>query len=185
MSNLDQELPVTLTAGRYFFALQPDLEVRMQIQQIIKRLPDNPALRLQTTANLHQTLVFLGQLTTTQLQHLLAQVQQIRCPPITMQFDLLSYWPNPKIYCLTCRRLEASLYVLVRQLEQITLEAGIAFELRPYRPHITLARKATQNISVPIAPVCFKAESLLLMKSVSSEYGPQYLPIKQWPIGTV
>lgn len=182
MSKQEQEIAAVLTPGRYFFALQPDLTARMQIQQIIKRLPDNPPLQLQTTDNLHQTLVFLGQLSKTQLEQLLPRVQLLYCPPITMQFELISWWSKPKVYCLTCRNAEEALYTLVDQLEKMALAADIAIESRPYQPHITLARKATQTISVPIAPVRFTAKSLLLMKSVATDHGPQYIAVKQWPI---
>lgn len=182
MSKDEQDIVTGLTPGRYFFALQPDLASCIEIQQIMKRLPDNPTLQLQSTDNLHQTLVFLGQLTVTQLEQLLPRVQQLYCSPITMQFDLISWWPEPKIYCLTCRSAEEALYTLVERLEEIALASGIAIEPRPYEPHITLARKATQAISVPIAPVHFTARSLLLMKSVIADYGPRYIAVKQWPI---
>ena len=74
------------------------------------------------------------------------------------------------------------MFDLVSKLEQIAREAEIKVDERPYQPHITLARKASGAVSVPIAPVCFKAEQLVLMKSVSTEQGPQYQPIMHWPI---
>ncbi|HAO25927.1 MULTISPECIES: RNA 2',3'-cyclic phosphodiesterase [unclassified Methylophaga] len=171
-----------LTPGRYFFALSPDLNSRMQIQHIMKRLPDDPSLKLQTTDNLHQTLLFLGQLDQQQINALLKHVDSIRCPAIDMQFDLVSYWETPGIFCLTSRTPRAVLFDLVSKLEQIAREAEIKVDERPYQPHITLARKASGAVSVPIAPVCFKAEQLVLMKSVSTEQGPQYQPIMHWPI---
>ncbi|AFI85596.1 RNA 2',3'-cyclic phosphodiesterase [Methylophaga nitratireducenticrescens] len=174
-----------LTPGRYFFALSPDTSSRMQIQHIMKRLPDDSALKLQTTANLHQTLLFLGQLEQQQINALLKQTESIHFPAINMQFDHLSYWEEPKIFCLTSRDPDTELYNLVSQLEYIASEAGINVEVKPYRPHITLARKASVPLDVPIAPVCFKAEQLVLMKSVSTEHGAQYQPMMQWPVMAV
>lgn len=171
-----------LSPGRYFFALSPDLSSRMQIQHIMKRLPDDPSLKLQTTANLHQTLLFLGQLNQQQINALLKHTDSIRCPMINMQFDHLSYWAVPKILCLTSRAPTADLYDLVKKLQHIAIEAEIDVDVKPYQPHITLARKASEAVSVPIAPVCFKADELVLMKSVSTEQGPQYQPMLHWPI---
>jgi len=166
-----------LTPGSYFFALSPDLSSRMQIQHIMKRLPDTPPLKLQTTANLHQTLLFLGQLEQQQINALLKHIDSIRCPAIEMQFDHLSYWAGPGIFCLTSRAPGTELFDLVSKLENIARKAEIKVDVAPYQPHITLARKAREAVAVPIAPVCFKAEELVLMKSVSTEQGPQYQPL--------
>lgn len=171
-----------LTPGKYFFALSPDASSRMQIQHIMKRLPADPALKLQTTANLHQTLLFLGQLDQQQINALLKHTDSLHFSTIDMQFDHLSYWAEPKIFCLTSRAPSTELYNLVNQLEHIAGEADIKVDVKPYRPHITLARKAKETLAVPIAPVRFKAEQLILMKSVSTEHGPQYQPMMHWPI---
>ncbi len=171
-----------LTPGRYFFALSPDASSRMQIQHIMKRLPENSSLKLQTTANLHQTLLFLGELNQQQINALLKYTDSIRFPAIDMQFDHLSYWDEPKIFCLTSRAPTTELYNLVNQLEHFASEADIKVDVKPYRPHITLARKASETLDVPIAPVRFKAEELVLMKSVTTEHGPQYQPMKHWSI---
>ncbi|MDO8825669.1 RNA 2',3'-cyclic phosphodiesterase [Methylophaga sp.] len=171
-----------LTPGRYFFALSPDLNSRMQIQHIMKRLPEDKALKLQTTANLHQTLLFLGQLDQQQINALLAGTESLRFPEIHMQFDHLSYWDTPKIFCLTSRAPSAELFDLVNKLQQIASDADIAIDIKPYQPHITLARKAKQAVPVAIAPVRFRAQELVLMKSVSTDHGPQYYPVMHWPI---
>ncbi|ODN67301.1 2'-5' RNA ligase family protein [Methylophaga muralis] len=99
-----------------------------------------------------------------------------------MQFDHLSYWAEPKIYCLTSRAPGAELFNLVNNLQQIASDAQIDVDLRPYQPHITLARKAREAVSIPIAPVRFRAQELVLMKSVSTDQGPQYFPMMHWPI---
>lgn len=171
-----------LTPGRYFFALSPDLNSRMQIQHIMKRLPEEQVLKLQTTANLHQTLLFLGQLEQQQIDALIKLTDSLRCPEIHMQFDHLSYWDTPKIFCLTSRAPSTELFDLVNKLQQIASDADIAVDIKPYQPHITLARKAKGAAPVAIAPVRFKAQELVLMKSVSTEHGPQYYPVMHWPI---
>lgn len=178
--NLQQN--TELTPGRYFFALSPDLNSRMQIQHIMKRLPEDQSLKLQTTANLHQTLLFLGQLNQLQINALLANTESLSCPAIHMQFDHLSYWAEPKIYCLTSRAPSSELFNLVNNLQQIASDAKIDVDVKPYQPHITLARKATGPVSIPIAPVRFRAQELVLMKSVSTDQGPQYYPMMQWSI---
>jgi 2'-5' RNA ligase len=178
--NLQQS--TELTPGRYFFALSPDLNSRMQIQHIMKRLPEDQSLKLQTTANLHQTLLFLGQLDQQQINALLTHTASLSCPEIHMQFDHLSYWAAPKIFCLTSRAPSAELFNLVDKLQQIASESGIAVDVKPYQPHITLARKASKAVSIPIAPVRFRAQELVLMKSISTAQGPQYYPMMHWPI---
>ncbi|WP_417551003.1 RNA 2',3'-cyclic phosphodiesterase [Methylophaga sp.] len=181
---MSSKLTNALTPGRYFFALSPDLHSRMQIQNIMKRLPEDHSIKLQTTANLHQTLLFLGQLDQQQINNLVKQTESLRWSAIPMQFDHVSYWAAPKILCLTSRAPSAELFSLVNNLQSLASEAKIKVDEQPYQPHITLARKVSEAVSVPIAPVRFKAEELVLMKSVSTEQGPQYQPMMHWPITT-
>lgn len=171
-----------LMPDRYFFALSPDLRARMQIQHIMKRLPETLSLKLQATANLHQTLLFLGQLEQQQVNALVKLTESVRCAAIHMQFDHLFYWANPKIFCLTSRAPSAELFDLVNQLQRIARETKVEVDVKSYQPHITLARKANEVEPIPIAPVQFEAKELVLMKSVATEQGLQYQSMMHWPL---
>ncbi|MCB2425968.1 RNA 2',3'-cyclic phosphodiesterase [Methylophaga pinxianii] len=179
---MNSKHPHGLTPGRYFFALLPDLHSRIQIQNIMKRLPEDPSQKLQTTDNLHQTLLFLGHLEQKQINNLLTLSTSFRDTAIHMQFDHLTYWDVPKILCLTSRAPSTALFNLVERLQELAKQAEITIDIRPYQPHITLARKVHEAVSVPMAPVRFEAEELVLMKSVSTAQGPQYQPVMHWPI---
>lgn len=166
---------------RLFFALLPDASAKAEIVTIQAQLPSDQ-LRLYPADNLHQTLVFLGAIADEQLMPLISACQTIELPPISMQFEKLMFWPQPKVLCLLAETLPETLVTLVDELQAIASEFDIRLDQRPYRPHITLARKASEAIAIDFAPIRFTADEFVLMQSVSSDNGPVYRPLYRWPL---
>lgn len=166
---------------RLFFALLPDAPAKAKIINIQQQLPaDN--LRLYSADNLHQTLVFLGEFAESQLMQLITACQSIDLPPITMQFEQLSFWPQPKVLCLLAPTVPDACQRLVSMLQEIAGQFNVTLDDRPYRPHITLARKASAAVDLAFSPICFTADEFVLMQSVSSDNGPLYQPLYRWPL---
>lgn len=168
-------------AHRLFFALLPDAQTKADIVAISQRLPaDN--LRIYSEDNLHQTLVFLGEFAEAHLMDLISICQSIHLPPITMQFEALHFWPQPKVLCLLALNQPPALQELIKMLQEIVAEFGIKPDQRPYQPHITLARKANEAITLDFAPISFTANEFVLMQSQSTDNGPIYKPLYCWPL---
>ncbi len=169
---------------RLFFALLPDAPAKAAISSLQQQLPKDK-LRLYDVENLHQTLVFLGEFAEADLMALITACQSIHLPPIEMQFEQLIFWPQPKVLCLLSQAVPNELLALVKALNQIAGSFDIKLDQRPYRPHITLARKASEVIHIDFAPVRFTADQFVLMQSKSTDNGPVYNPLYSWPLTPV
>ena len=166
---------------RLFFALLPDAAAKSEISSLQQQLPKD-ALRIYQAENLHQTLVYLGEFAEADLMSLLTACQSIHLPPVEMQFEQLIFWPQPKVLCLLSQAVPNELLALVQALNEIAGSFDVKLDQRPYRPHITLARKASEAIAIDFAPVRFTADEFVLMQSKSTDNGPVYNPLYSWPL---
>lgn len=168
-------------AKRIFFALLPDAAARSEIMALQQQFTD-PPLRIYSEKNLHQTLVFLGEFAEADLMELITACQSIHLPPISMQFEQLIFWPQPKVLCLTAQSIPDELKALMQDLNEIAELFNVNLDPRPYRPHITLARKASEAVALDFAPIRFTADEFVLMQSQSTDNGPVYKPLYCWPL---
>jgi 2'-5' RNA ligase len=166
---------------RLFFALQPSADAIQKITCVMQQI-DRPGLKFYSAENLHQTLVFLGQTQADQIAALIQQVDVLTMQRFTMRFTEVAYWPKPKVLCLTSSDIPAQLARLVSSLETVASNLYFQIEKRPYRPHITLARKATQAVDLEVTPIEFEASHFVLMASTPSDNGVQYLPLYRWKL---
>lgn len=164
---------------RLFFALWPDNNSRQQIAQINQQITF-PNMRKLIPDNLHITLVFLGNVDDAIATAVQQRAGDIIAPPISLQFDELDYWVKPKIICLTCQRQPKAVYQLVNALTAMLTEYPVRVEQRPYRAHITLARKAKQRPELNFSPVVINADSFALVESISTEKGVRYQVRERW-----
>ncbi len=164
---------------RLFFALWPDNNSRQQIAQINQQITF-PNMRKLIPDNLHITLVFLGNVDDAIATAVQQRAGDIIAPPISLQFDELDYWVKPKVVCLTCQRQPKAVYQLVNALTAMLTEYPVRVEQRPYRAHITLARKAKQRPELNFSPVVINADSFALVESISTEKGVRYQVRERW-----
>ncbi|WP_273150410.1 RNA 2',3'-cyclic phosphodiesterase [Methylophaga thiooxydans] len=164
---------------RLFFALWPDDNSRQQIAQINQQITF-PDIRKLIPDNLHITLVFLGNVDDAIATAVQQRAGDIIAPPISLQFDELDYWVKPKVVCLTCQRQPKAVYQLVNALTAMLTEYPVRVEQRPYRAHITLARKAKQRPELNFSPVVINADSFALVESISTEKGVRYQVRERW-----
>jgi 2'-5' RNA ligase len=107
----------------------------------------------------------------------------IKAAPFSLRFDELNFWPKPRVLCLTCRRQPKPLYVLVNALTRMVQEHSVRLDNnRPYRAHITLARKATANPQLEFGAIEWSADSFALVQSRSTDKGVCYEVIDSWPL---
>jgi 2'-5' RNA ligase len=68
-----------------------------------------------------------------------------------------------------------------RDLVAALAARGVATEARPYRPHVTLARRCAAPASAPIdPPIAWPVDGAVLMSSRLLSDGPRYRPIASW-----
>jgi RNA 2',3'-cyclic 3'-phosphodiesterase len=125
---------------RLFIALWPAEAVAARIAQWqgAWRWPSRAA---RTKAErLHLTLHFLGDVPAARLPEL-ADGLQVPFDPFTLAFGTAEVWPNG-VAVLLPDGLPAALANLHARLGDAVRQLGLPTEHRPYRPHVTVARRA-------------------------------------------
>jgi RNA 2',3'-cyclic 3'-phosphodiesterase len=127
---------------RLFFALWPgDTE-----RNALARLQGSLGLhgtRPTHPADLHLTLVFLGDLPPERRSCCEAAADLVRAAPFAIPLSRVGLWPRPRI--LWCRPAVTppELLTLADGLAEALVPCGVPRETRPYAAHITLARQAS------------------------------------------
>ncbi|MDD1620711.1 MAG: RNA 2',3'-cyclic phosphodiesterase [Methylococcaceae bacterium] len=165
---------------RLFFALWPDDAIRRQCLDVVNKL-SGEGLRPVAPKNLHVTLLFLGNIDAEQQAGISAAADRLSVPPVMeLTFDRLGFWKKPAIYCLTARRFDSEIAVLVEQLAAIAVGYGVRIDERPFKPHITLARKAKASVVIEFEPIIWRADAFCQVESCSDKDGVVYRVIKRW-----
>jgi 2'-5' RNA ligase len=166
--------------SRLFFALWPDDETRQalaRLSQVIKAKD----LKWVKPHNLHVTLVFLGQVDKEARLLIRQSVTDIAVQPFALLFDSLSYWKIPGILCLTSQQpVPKEAMILTAALKSAVEKYGLHTDLRPYIPHITLARHARYLPDVKIEPINWRSEAFCLVESCSEPEGVFYKVRERW-----
>ena len=167
-------------SSRLFFALSPDDETRLKLARLSLSLAAK-GCKPVPLQNLHVTLVFLGQVDAATEILIKHGATGILVQPFVMTFDRLSYWPKPKVLCLTCTHTPDELATLVAEFTSEVASYGLQTDTRPYRPHITLVRPARYLPDIDCEPLVWRAESFCLVESCSGPDGVCYKVRQQWP----
>jgi RNA 2',3'-cyclic 3'-phosphodiesterase len=172
---------------RLFFALQP---TSTQATDLLARASP-PVTLLQgqgvPPGNLHATLCFVGAVAPEKLDALKAAAAGVRCPVVELRFDALDFWSKPGILCATAPDRRES-QVLARILTAAIISAGFSPDQKPFRAHLTLARKVSAAAAQlewpsPLAPAMeMRCDRFVLMQSRREESGSVYSVVDSWPL---
>jgi len=164
---------------RLFFALWPSDKVRKQIDSFNCSIP-SAHLKKVKSDNLHVTLVFLGNVDVESELMLRQSVSDIKAEPLELYFDQLAFWSKPRILCLLTQHYDKQLLMLFNELKRKVEKCGIKIEERPYKPHITLARKASKLIDAKSFSIEWPVQSFCLVESCSTADGVHYQVLQRW-----
>lgn len=166
--------------ARVFFALWPDALTRDLLGQAARQM--QRALHGQRTRDdsIHLTLAFVGEVGVQRLPELNAPpLQDLKC--FTLTLDRCGCWPRNGIGWMAPSRVPAQLEGLVAALHTWLRGAGFVLEERPYRPHVTLVRKAQcVPLTEPVTPIIWHAENFALVRSAPESDGARYQPLGRW-----
>jgi len=167
---------------RLFFALWPDAEVRMALDEVGQSLLGKRVKRIPA-ANLHITLAFAGPVTASVRQCLEAATGTQQLAPFDLLLDTYGYWPGPRIAWIGPAHTPPALWSLVGGLRTVFETCGLRVETRPYQPHVTLARKISQLANdTPVTPVAWSIRSFSLIESVTDPRGARYQRLLSWTL---
>lgn len=164
---------------RLFFALWPDDLTRQKCLKVVQGI-DKQSIRLIEPANLHVTLLFMGHVSVEQEQSIRQEASKIVVPKLTLCFNQLSYWKKPGILCLTTTEIGTDLTALVSGLTRAAKKLDIRVDDRPYKPHVTLAKKARNSWVQEFEPITWLSTSFYLIESTTHGDGSEYRIIEQW-----
>ena len=167
---------------RLFFGLWPEDDHREQLYALAESLPLENA-RLLPKTNTHITLAFLGNVENTIYPRLVDGADQIQKTAFSLRLDTLGWWQKPKIAWVGPATYPAVLPELASALHTLACDCGLRMDERPYRPHLTLARKVKSDYKrVDFEPISMNFREFCLIESISQEQGVRYEVKLRWPL---
>jgi 2'-5' RNA ligase len=163
---------------RLFFALWPEEIVRQRCASLSGKL-NAPGILVSET-NLHVTLLFLGRISAAQQALVTAEVGKLPVHSMSLTFDRLCFWKKPAVLCLTANQFDQNVSVLNESLTLIARQQGIAVENRPFKPHVTLVKRANSELELDFAPIVWRSNGLCLIESCLGSNGVEYRVIQRW-----
>ena len=176
---------------RLFFALQPAPAQNLELVDRVAPLVAQLQAQCVPPGNLHATLCFIGAVPPEKLAELCAAVAPVRGRDATLDFDAIEHWARPKILCATAPDSPASAPAreLAQRIADAVTAAGFAPDARPFRAHLTLARKVTARRAAECEwprelspPVRVHHDRFVLMQSQRGESGSLYSVVASWPL---
>ena len=152
-----------------------------------------PELRWVPAANLHFTLRFLGSVEPAALDRVRAELAAIRSQPFTIRLGPLGTFGGRRVRVVWLglqkggEGAEAAVK-LAGAVESACRRAGGVPEVRPFRPHLTLARSRDRGgcllgeLPEPPAVAAWTADRIVLYRSRLGSGPARYEPLVEVPL---
>lgn len=172
------------TAVRVFFALWPDDGERAALAAWQPPLRKLCGGRAMLAGNLHNTLVFLGNIAEHRLEALKLAAQEVQGERFELRVERARYWGHNHIVFAAPRETPPPLAQLVSDLEQRLERHRFRFDRRDYKPHVTLLRHAKwSDEPLPEMPaVCWPVRDFALVQSPQQEGDTRYRVLARFPL---
>ena len=185
---------------RVFCAIEIPDAVRQQVLRYIGRVreavPDARA-SWSRDANLHLTLKFLGEISQASVPHLSEAASRATAgmQPFSIRLEQTGVFPSarqPRVLWLGIKDSSAKLAELHARLEEECASAGFLKEVRPFHPHLTIARLrqpaaaralAAAHLQMKFEPVEIAVAELLVIRSELNSAGSKYTIVTRNELG--
>ncbi len=170
---------------RLFFALWPEPQQQRAWADLVKSLLPPGRGRLLPEQNLHLTLLYLGEIGTETRQILEQKVDAIQAKSFKLRLEQFGYWRRPKVLWWGPKQTPDPLQQLVGSLRQSAQACGIEVEQRPYKAHLTLARKVRHTPGrISAEPYDWRVSDFVLVRSTLLPEGAHYEVLRRWPLAS-
>jgi RNA 2',3'-cyclic 3'-phosphodiesterase len=181
---------------RLFFALWPDEEQRAALARAAARIVRHCGGRPVPEDNLHVTLVFLGSVPEPRLPELSAIARRAAATfpgdaaPIAVSLGILEHWAKAQVLAVLERKAQARAAApgaasLARLLSTAAAAAGFSPDLKPFRVHVTVARKVPHPPrSCDMRKVEWSFDEFALIESRTLSEGPVYSVVESYVLGS-
>lgn len=166
---------------RLFFALWPDTATRAQLESLACQVQHRCGGRRTAIDKLHITLAFLGDVTPQQAETLTALTPSLSLPSGTWSLDRLGYFPRGGVLWAGSQASPVPLEQFHVQLRESLVDLGFTPDRRPFRPHVTLLRKArrpAENTSEEL-PIAWGYQRAALVHSAVGGSGRRYITLAE------
>lgn len=175
-------------ARRLFFALWPDEAERRALRDATAEAASASGGRAVPAGSLHVTLAFLGSVPTRRIPELHALARKVtqgftdKARPPPLAFEALEHWVRPKILCALAAD-EARAQALAAALKEASTAAGFSPDLKPFRAHVTVARKIVHARAPQVlSAVRWRCDAVALVDSRTEATGPVYSVIESYAL---
>jgi len=172
---------------RLFFALWPLASMQQELAAAVGRsLAALDSGRLVPVENLHLTLAFLGAVPEAALQSLeeLAAASArtgARETPLEVAFDRIDYWRKAQLLCAASQHASVAAGEFAERLKRDLVAGGFAPDLKPFRPHVTVARKVPRAPqALAMSRVAWSFSGFALIESHTRASGSLYSVLASW-----
>ena len=154
---------------RLFLALWPDPAIRHALRERRDAWTWPRGASPVHADKLHVTLHFLGEVPSERVAKL-RQGFAVPFTPFTLSIGLPARWPHG-IAVLEPHTEPPELLALHAKLSKALVSLGLQPEARDYRPHVTLARRASHAVVPPeSAPLIWQVDGYVLVESNGASY---------------
>jgi RNA 2',3'-cyclic 3'-phosphodiesterase len=181
---------------RLFFALWPDESSRSALVHATRKAVRYSGGRPVAEHNLHATLLFLGSIAESRVSEIAAigahaaagtLVARDDCSSPAFVFDRIELFQKAHVLVATTSASSGIGHLvanaLVESLQRETSRAGFAPDLKPFRPHVTVARKvAFLRTALRMEPVEWRFTAFALVESRTDPDGPVYTVLHSYPL---
>ncbi len=131
---------------RLFVGLDIPAQVTGSLERLVNQLRPTAKVNWSRPANLHITTKFIGEWPGERLEELKRTLAAVPRPgALEIEVRGIGWYPNPhhpKVFFAAIHALPA-LATLAAETDKATARLGVPAEVRPYSPHLTLARIKT------------------------------------------
>jgi RNA 2',3'-cyclic 3'-phosphodiesterase len=160
---------------RTFFALWPSPEVRTVLAKRASLVAKACSGRPSRPDTLHLTLVFIGSTPRERVASLTNLMDGIHVPQFALQLDQCGWWRHNGIAWAGTHAAPEALITLQQALARGAEKLGFSLDVRPYVPHLTLARDAGRSPpAATMHALDWDVGSFVLVASELTPEGPRY-----------
>jgi len=182
---------------RLFYALWPDGEQRAALLHATAKIVRHCGGRGVPDANLHLTLAFLGSVPESRLEELSPIARRVaaglpaEAAPLAVRLAALEHWARAQVLVARGREeaehgaTASGVAVLARNLTTETAAGGFRPDLKPFRAHVTVARKVARAPRViDMHDVLWSFGAFALIESRTLPEGPVYSVVESFVLGS-
>lgn len=180
---------------RLFTAVELPEQVCATLEEVVNRLRPTAPVAWSPRSNWHITTKFIGRWADDDIERLNNALAGVTAPPFDVQVRGLGWFPNPHHPSVLVAGVPSAtgMAALHRATDEACAELGVKQELKPFSPHVTLARikikGALGGLKKAIAEEenlefgSFTVQSYWLWQSETRPEGPAYKKLREFPLG--